>query len=134
MSVKENMRKQRFVFEEILNKGNLDIIKDLFSPATGVEISADSNFKEMVRRLRAGFPDLHCEVEDVFGTGDKVVTRYTMSGTFNNEFRGAAPTGKRFEVPVILISQWRDGKEIHGWECMDTLGLRQQLGLIPQSS
>ena len=135
MSVEENMRKQRLVFEEVLNKGNSDIIQDVFSPeysftsARGIKIGG-TEAKQSTLMLRAAFPDLHCEVEDMFGIDDKVVTRYTLSGTFENEFGGTAPSGKRFEVPVILITQWLDGKEIHGWECMDTLGLRQQLGLI----
>jgi predicted ester cyclase len=44
--------------------------------------------------LLRGLPDLHVAVEDVIAEGDKVVSRNTVTGTHQGEYRGLPPTGK----------------------------------------
>ncbi len=77
--------------------------------------------------FRAAFPDLHVEVHDIFGAGDKVVTRFTMRGTHEGDFMGLAPTGRTVEVGGIAIDEMRNGQRIAGWAQLDLLGLMRQL-------
>jgi predicted ester cyclase len=44
---------------------------------------------------------------------------------------GAAPTGKQITATAIDIARLADGKIVEHWGQMDTLGLMQQLGLLP---
>jgi predicted ester cyclase len=77
------------------------------------------------------FPDLHFTVEDIIAEGDKVVTRLTCRGTQQGAFMGIPPTGKQATVTAIDINRFAGGKSVEHWLNMDTLGLLQQLGVIP---
>jgi predicted ester cyclase len=87
-------------------------------------------FKSLIFGYRAAFPDLRMEIEDSFGAGDRVVTRFTVHGTHEGEFMGLAPTGRTIEVGGIAIDVMRDGKRVDGWAETDQLGLLKQLGIV----
>ena len=80
------------------------------------------------------FPDLHFTVEDMIAEGDKVVARLTTQGTQTGPFLGIPPTGKHTSIGCIDINRMAGGKSVEHWLEMDTLGLLQQLGVIPESS
>jgi predicted ester cyclase len=64
--------------------------------------------------------------------GDKVVIRWTTSGTHQGETEAfGPPTGNRMEVTGITIQRFEDGKIMEGWILADTLGQMQQLGMAP---
>ena len=60
---------------------------------------------------------------------DKVITRARFSGTHEGQFMGIPPTGKRFDIAVIDIIEFRDGKGVAHWGVMDMAGMMQQLGI-----
>ena len=75
--------------------------------------------------------DGHWTVDDLFSSGDKVVARWTGSGTHVGEVNGIPPTGKAVSVDAISIHRMADGKIAETWEVWDTLGFLQQLGVVP---
>ncbi len=75
--------------------------------------------------------DGHWGIEEIFSVDDRVVVRWTGTGTHNGEINGIPPTGKRIRVDAITIHQLRDGKIAETWEVWDTLGFLQQLGVVP---
>jgi steroid delta-isomerase-like uncharacterized protein len=77
--------------------------------------------------------DGHWGIEEIFSTGDRVIVRWTGSGTHNAELNGIPPTGKDIRVDAISIHRMSDGKIAETWEVWDTLGFLQQLGVVPQS-
>ena len=79
----------------------------------------------------ATWADIHCIIEDIFGEGDKVAIRWTWSGSHKGELMGIAPTGKRVTMTGISIMHIVDGKVAKEWTEMDTLGMMQQLDVIP---
>jgi predicted ester cyclase len=81
--------------------------------------------------FRAAFPDLHLTVTDQFEEGDKLVSRWTATGTHKGELMGIAPTGTHVTVTGITIGRFQSGKLVESWENGDTLGLLQQLGVVP---
>jgi predicted ester cyclase len=135
MSAEENKAKQRRVWEEVFNKGNLEIIPELFSPSyefhtpLAMEVKGPEGFKQMAAMLRTALPDLHCTIEDMFAEGDKVACRVTLTGTFKGEMMGITPTGKKLTIEAFLITHWADGKEVEAWDSLDTLSFYQQLGV-----
>jgi predicted ester cyclase len=135
MSVEENKAGQRRVWEEVFNKGNLEIVPEFFAPSysfrspLGIEAKGPESFKQMVVMMRTALPDLHVTIDDIFGEGDKVATRFTITGTFKGEMMGIPPTGKKGTFSGILITRWVDGKEVEAWESLDTLAYYQQLGI-----
>ncbi len=137
MSVEEeNKAKQRLVFEEALNKGNMAVIDEVIATNYVAQspqgiIRGPEGMKQGFTNLRAAFPDIHFTVEDMIAEGDKVVSRVTTRGTHKGEFMGIVPTGKKIEISGIIITRWVDGKEVEAWEVIDMLGMMHQLGIIP---
>jgi steroid delta-isomerase-like uncharacterized protein len=137
MSARENKAIARRADEELFDRGNLDVADELFAlnfvyhdPASGEDWHGPESVKQYATMLRAAFPDLHYTVEDQIAEGDKVVTRYTASGTHQSELMGIAPTGNRVEITGISITRIEDGKIEEIWENYDTLGMMQQLGVV----
>jgi predicted ester cyclase len=78
------------------------------------------------------FPDIHFTVDDIFVEGDKVALRWTLRGTHKGEFAGVPPTNKQVAIWGISVDRISGGKIAETWERYDTLGLMQQLGVIPK--
>ena len=81
--------------------------------------------------LRAAFPDLHFKVEDQIAAGDRVVTRWTASGTHAGEFQGIPADRQAVRITGIDIDRFVDGKVVECWPEVNELGLLQQLGVLP---
>jgi len=88
-------------------------------------------YKQIVTMFRTGFPDLKVTVEDLVAEGEKVVARWTWRGTNQGEFQGIPPTGKQVTGSGISIHRIAGGKIAEAWVNFDTLGMLQQLGVIP---
>jgi steroid delta-isomerase-like uncharacterized protein len=75
--------------------------------------------------------DGHWNIEEIFSTDDRVVVRWTGSGTHVAELNGIPPTGKKISVDAISVHRMEGGKIAETWEVWDTLGFLQQLGVVP---
>jgi steroid delta-isomerase-like uncharacterized protein len=137
MSTEENKTIARRSFEEPWNQGNLAAVDEIYAatyvnhdPANpGIEGLAGQ--KQLIRTYRTAFPDTHFKIEEQIAEGDKVVTRWTATGTHRGDLMGIAPTGKQARVSGINIDHIADGKIQESWSNWDTLGLMQQLGVVP---
>jgi steroid delta-isomerase-like uncharacterized protein len=49
------------------------------------------------------FPDCHMRVDDAAGDGDRVVLRFTVTGTHNGKLMDIPPTGKTVSTPAIAF-------------------------------
>ena len=83
---------------------------------------------ERLKGIRAAFPDITIEVEDVVGEGDKLVFRSTMRGTHQGEFLGIAPTGRTVVVGLLDLVRVEDGRFAEQWGGPDMLDLLRQIG------
>jgi steroid delta-isomerase-like uncharacterized protein len=127
---------RRFV-AEVLNEGKIESTDEFFwenmveqvpLPGQGPGVEG---LKDVLRGMRAAFPDMHWKVEEQIAEGDKVVTRFEWTGTHRGEFLGVPATGRRVKVWGIVIDRL-DGDRIKDTRIiMDTLGLMAQLGAIP---
>ena len=100
---------------------------------SGVEPGLDS-----VRRYYAGiwsvFPDARVIAEDWIEAGDKVILRFTMTGTHTQEFLGVAATGRSVRLAGITILRFEHQKCVERWSVTDSLSLLAQLGGFPQTT
>jgi predicted ester cyclase len=88
--------------------------------------------EEGIRMLLQAFPDLHLTTQELLAEGDKVVARFTMSGTNAGDYRGLpAPTQQYFESEAIAILRIADGRVAELWGTADRLGMLSQLGILP---
>ena len=127
---------ERFI-EEVINQGNLDaadeIVQENFvelDPLPG-QRQGREGLKEVIGMMRAAFPDLHWVADETIASGDKVVTRFTWTGTHHGPFLGIPATGKRVTVKGVVIDRLSSGKMADSRILMDSLGMMQQLGVIP---
>ena len=136
----ENKATVRRVYDEVFNQGNLSVVDELFAPDyvlhdPGVpagELLGLEAFKEQwVSMFRTAFPDLRIVIDDQVAEGDKVVSRYTGSGTHQGELRGFPPTNNRVEVTGTITSRFAEGKIVEEWNSIDSMGMMHQLGIVP---
>jgi steroid delta-isomerase-like uncharacterized protein len=128
---------RRFV-DEVWTKGNIGVADELVAPSyvrhdpIAGDLEGIEALKAHVREYRGAFPDLRFVIDDLVVAGDKVVTRWTVSGTHKGPLMGIAPTGKTFAVPGITVARLVNGKLVEQWPIWDTLKFMQNLGLVPQ--
>ena len=96
---------------------------------TPISAPAGRGSKRQWRQWRTAFPDLHFEIVDLLAEGDKVLTRWVLTGTHRGEFLGIAPTGKAIRVEGMSLDRIEGGLVAEGFDGWDALGLRRQLGV-----
>ena len=127
-----NKELARRFFQEVWNAGDEGgIDRYIAADAAGNDPTFGAGreaFRSQWRKWRAAFPDLHFAVEDLVAEGDKVVTRWTLTGTHQGEFLGIAPTGRRVSVAGMSLDRIANGQIAEGFDAWDELGLHRQLG------
>jgi steroid delta-isomerase-like uncharacterized protein len=138
VSVEANKALARRWFEDLFNAGNVEVADEIIAPdhvnhdptlpdiPTGTE-----GQKQIVNLYRGAFTNAHISVEDQLAEGDRVVTRWTGSGTHQGEFMGVAPTGNQVTITGITINRVSEAKIAESWSNYDALGMMQQIGAIP---
>ena len=140
MSTEDNKATVRRLTEEGWNQGHVAVFDELTAPnwvyhdPVVPDVRTLEDYKRFVTETRSAFPDLHFMLEDMIAEGDKVVGRWTFHGTNTGAIVTPMPipaTGKQVTMTGILIVRFAGGKGVEVWDQADSLGLFQQLGLIP---
>jgi steroid delta-isomerase-like uncharacterized protein len=125
---------RRYV-EEFWNERRFDLFDELVAQdAVSHTNQGDADFegwKQGVGILRTAFPDFHITVEDEMAVDSKVVQRWTLRGTNQGELLGIPATGKKAVWPAIVIFRLSGAKIAEIWVQGDSLGMMQQLGVVP---
>jgi steroid delta-isomerase-like uncharacterized protein len=129
----------RRYYEEMWNPGNLTLIDELFAPSyanydpatPGGVAHGPEGMKQLVSTYKSAFPDLHFTIEEMFAEGDRVATRWIARATHQGEMNGIPATGKPAAVTGITITHFANGQIVEDRVNWDTLGLLQQLGVVP---
>ncbi len=142
----QNKAIARRYYDEIMNQGNLATIDELMSadflftiPTHPDPYHGPDGFKQLVTMLRGAFPDVHLSVEHLLAEGDTVVGHWTGSGThrggpLHTVVGDIPPTNKRFTIDGMSWLRIVDGKIVESLANEDTLGLLQQIGVLPSES
>jgi predicted ester cyclase len=138
VSLDENKAIAQRLFDAI-NNGTVDELPHVVAPdvvdhnaVIFMQPEGPGGVEEGIRMLLQGFPDLHLTTEEILAEGDKVVIRFTMSGTNTGDYRGLpAPTQQYFESEAIAILRIADGRVAELWGTADRLGMLCQLGILP---
>lgn len=78
------------------------------------------------------FPDLEIDELDLLADGDTVVVRQRGRGTHEGPFLDVEPTGASFDIDGVSTWRIEDGAIAESWVIIDTLGMFQQIGAIPE--
>jgi len=136
MSAADEAVVRRF-YEQMCNERKSEIAPEVF--AAGHKLHAPQvpagdgpgAMADVISAYQQGV-DGHWQIEEIFSTGDRVVARWTGSGTHVGDMNGIAPTGNKVKVDAISIHRVQDGKIAETWQVWDTLGFLQQLGVVPK--
>ena len=78
-------------------------------------------------------PDIHWNIDEMIGEGDKLAIRLTITGTFTGKFGDIEPTGNKINFSLVHINRYIDGKCVESTAFEDRIKLYSQLGLsIPE--
>jgi steroid delta-isomerase-like uncharacterized protein len=134
-SIKEITRRLN---KEVWNQGKLSTIDELVSsdfvnhsPAPGLPADREG-FKQFVMMYRNAFPDVKITIEDIVAEGDRVMIRWSATGTHKGEIMGVEPTNKEVDVTGMSENRISNGKVVEQWNEFDVMGMMQQIGAIPQ--
>jgi steroid delta-isomerase-like uncharacterized protein len=130
----------RRLIDEAFNSGNYDVIDEVTAdgfvdhdPLMGDQDK--ESVKQAIAGYREAFPDLHCDIEEIFDAGDKVVYRWSANGTFENSFMGLEPTHEKGDpVKGMTIDRYEGDKVAESWSEWDTLTLMRDIGAVPQAA
>ena len=135
------MGRSRRLYEDIFGAGKYDVADELMAadivnhgpgvpPTLGTE-----GIKRQAVLLRTAIPDLRTILNDQFGQDDRVVSRWTGSGTHTGPLNLptgiVAGTGRSISFDEIRIDRHEGGRIVESWWIPDRFTLWQQLGLLP---
>jgi steroid delta-isomerase-like uncharacterized protein len=119
--------------EEFWNEGRFDLFEELVAPDavshTNLGDMDAAAWKQGVGMMRTAFPDFRIAVEDEMAVDDKVIHRWTLSGTQQGEMFGLPATGNKAAWPVIAIFRLSGDKIAEIWTQGDSLSMMRQLGV-----
>lgn len=143
------VNKQKIIKDRVLgiwNEGNLAIINEVYAPEAivrashfPINIKGVEAIKNWIVTTRTAFPDFHMTFEEIIIKSDRIITRWTTTGTNTGVLRipfiNLPPTGKKVRFSGISISRVEKGKTVEEIIVFNVLEMFQQLGfqLMPPS-
>lgn len=137
MSTAENQSLVHRFFADVCNGRDLAVADELFAAdhayhdpfiPTG---AGPEGMKQVIAPYHAAFSDAQWTVAETIAADDTVVTRWSATGTHDGALAGIPPTGKRVAVSGIWLHRVGGGTIVESWNNWDSLGLLQQIGVVP---
>lgn len=125
------------LFDQIINKGNLDVADELFASdyvdhGPMGEMRGIAAFKEVVSMWRAAVPDVRCTIENWFESGEMAAWNVRVTGTHTGEMMGIPATGRAFEYVTPNIGRFSAGKAAEHWADQGMFQFLTQIGALGQ--
>ncbi len=138
MASQQYIQQVKKLFDEVYSKGNVDAINEFFDKNVKLHDAAAPNFKGGISELKEresiymnAFPNKQFKVEDIFAVDNKVVVRWSATGTHKGELQGIRATNKNVKISGISILVFdNQGKINEIYRAWDRLGLLEQIGEI----
>lgn len=137
-AVNGNIKKYSFVWDEIMNKGKLDMFNDSNFTADVVmhvnpeDIKGIDSARAYYANFLTGFSNIDFKISDIFGQDDKLVKVWSFKGKHTGAFFGIPASGKEVSIVGTTVVRMSNGKIAEEQDYFDNLEFFQQLGLIPR--
>ena len=137
-----NENKQLIIkyFDEVWNKGKLDVLDEIIAPTyinhnpgTPNPIPGPEGLKPIVVEIRKAFPDLKFEIKNMLICNDQIAVHTIMRGTHNGDFFGLKPTNKVIEIAQMQIERIINNRIVEHWRVTDELLMLKQLSHSKQN-
>lgn len=138
MSTESNKQLIRDFFDQVWNQGDESAIARFIAENAGGNDpdfgTGREGFTQQWRAWQSAFSNLNFAIEEIIAEGDTVVARWTLTGKHTGPFLGLEATNRDIRVGGMSMDHLKDGVLVSGFDGWDNLGLRQQLGLIPEDT
>jgi predicted ester cyclase len=98
-------------------------------PGLPFEVIGPAGVRQLADALHPGIPDMRLPIDDVIAEGEKVLVRLRVQGTHGGDLMGVPASGRKIDIAVLDLFQFRDGTLIEHWALLDNLGLLRQIGV-----
>ena len=123
-----NEERIKFGNDEIIGKGNLDAVDEIFATdyvvhAGGKDYKGHDFIERFVGQLRSAIPDIQVvEVEFRIEAGDTIVWQRTLSGTHKAGMMGIPPTRQKVEWRDMVVTRFDGEKIAEEWTVSELAG------------
>ena len=126
-------------FHEILDRGKVELVDELFHPQCamhrpGGTVVGIDDVRGVAARRKETFSQFDTEIDDIFGSGDRLVVRLTHRGVGDGLWRSRLGnydvTGKTVTWNAIAIFRFERQKIIEEWVTRDELAMILQFGIL----
>jgi len=100
------------------------------SPTAGSVVTGLRAVDDIMRAWVTGFPDVVFTSNDLLVDGEELAWIITATGTDTGGFMGLPPTGRPFELPMVILSRLRDGQIVEERRIYDFTGMLIQVGIL----
>jgi predicted ester cyclase len=116
----------RTALEQVCARGDMGLAGDCYATdfvdhVNAVDLYGHEGIRKSTDLYRALFDDLEICVVDQISEGDRVVSRWVMTGSNR---------GRPAELSGITISRMEGGRIVEDWSALDSFELLRQLGLV----
>jgi len=132
-----NIKMYTHVWDEIINKGKLDMFndsnftKDVVMHSSPKDAVGIDSARAYYANYLTGFSKITFTIKDVFAQGDKLAKYWNFKGTHTGVFFGIPPTGKTVSLDGTTLVRMSNGKIAEERDFFDNLDFMTQLGLMP---
>ncbi len=136
MSTETNKAVVRRYWQELWNSKRGDIIDDIaVDPVKfhfpGGQAHQPPSLHKWFETALVAFSDVHFTIHVELAEGDLVAVHWSYVATNTGPFLGRPATGRRVTDEGTDIFRVEQGKIVEMWVNQDSLGLMQQLGVVP---
>ena len=122
-------------FEEVWNQKKSNSVPELLAAdavmhgisETGEDVHGPAGFLALHAKLLSAFPDMRFTLDDCFGTGDKIVVRWTATMRHAGPGLGIDATGAEIKLRGMGIARIADGKVQETWDNWDRMAMFEQI-------
>ena len=135
--VAANIKMYTHVWDEIINKGKLEMFndsnftKDVVLHTSPSDVVGIDSARAYYANYLTGFSNITFSIKDVFGQGDKLVKYWNFKGTHTGNFFGIPATGKTVSLDGTTLVRMANGKIAEERDFFDNMDFMTQLGLMP---
>ena len=116
-------------------EGDIGVVEELIAADATThwgdsESNAVAAIRADVERYFTAFTDVHTSIDELIGEEDKVVLRWSTTGTHTGPYGKVSPTGRVVTMTGVDIYRLEGGRIVEVWSMWDALAAYQQLGLV----
>jgi steroid delta-isomerase-like uncharacterized protein len=123
------------IWSALWNDDRFDDIAEFLAPDyvrhSGEGDQTREDFADTLRALRAGFPALDFNIDDILVEGDRAAWRWVSAGVHDGPYLGVPATGNHVVTSGIVISRFDGDLVAEEWASWNKVAVLHALGIIP---